>query len=166
MSPTRLMLIAGIILIVGGVLSLLAPYAASIAVTLIVGWSFLIGGIVNLAAAFGNDGHRGSHVLFGLLGLLLGLSFLLDPLGGVVSLTILVGIVFLVSGGFRLALAWARREMSGFWILLLSGALSVLLGGLILSNLGGAAQSILGIIVGIELLSAGIGLVALSRMGR
>jgi uncharacterized membrane protein HdeD (DUF308 family) len=51
MSPSRSMMTAGIVLIVGGVLALLAPYAVSIAITLIVGVSFLLGGLLNAWAA-------------------------------------------------------------------------------------------------------------------
>ncbi|MBF9031229.1 hypothetical protein HKCCE3408_12575 [Rhodobacterales bacterium HKCCE3408] len=166
MTPTRFMLISGIVLIVGGILALIAPFAAGVAVTLVTGWAFLIGGALNLWSALIDQADRLWHILFGLLGILLGLSFLIDPLGGLISLTILVGVLFLISGAIRLGLAWAGRAQPAYWVLLISGALSVLLGALVLSNIGGAAGALLGIILGIELLSAGIGLVTLSRMGR
>lgn len=155
---------AGIVLILGGVLALLAPLAVSIAITLIVGLTFLLGGLFNAWAVVQDAEDKLAHGLFALLGLFLGVSFLVDPLGGVISLTVLVGILFLVSGAVRLWLAWSRRDHPAFWMLLLSGALSVLLGGFILGDILGAT-GILGILLGIELLFAGFGLVVLSRMG-
>jgi uncharacterized membrane protein HdeD (DUF308 family) len=165
MSPSKSMMTAGIVLIAGGILALLAPFAVSIAITLIVGVSFLLGGLLNgWAALYFSDG-RFANAIFALLGLVLGISFLANPLGGLISLTVLVGLLFLVSGVVRLLLAWAGRDHPSFWLLLVSGAVSVLLGGLILSDVGGAT-AFLGILLGIELLFAGIGLVTLSRMTR
>lgn len=165
MSPQRSMLIAGIVLIVGGILALLAPFAVSIAITVIVGISFLVGGLFNAWAALSFSEGRFANGVFAVLGLFLGISFLVNPLGGLISLTVLVGLLFLLSGLVRLWLAWARRDEPAFWLLLVSGAVSVLLGGIILSDVGGAT-AFLGILLGIELLFAGIGLVTLSRMSR
>jgi uncharacterized membrane protein HdeD (DUF308 family) len=159
------MMIAGIVLILGGVFALLAPLAVSIAITLIVGVSFLVGGLVNAWAALQDTEDRIAHGIFAVLGLILGISFIANPLGGVISLTVLAGLLFLVSGATRLWLAWQRRDKSAFWMLLVSGALSVLLGAIIFADVAGAT-GILGILLGVELVFAGIGLVALARMSR
>lgn len=156
---------AGLVLILGGVLALLAPFAVSIAITVLVGLAFLIGGLLNAWAVFQDADDRMAHGVFAALGIFLGVSFLAHPLSGLVSLTVLVGLVFLISGAVRLGLAWQRRAHSGYWLLLLSGALSVLLGGMIFADVMGAT-GILGILLGFELLLAGFGLVALARMGR
>lgn len=165
MSPEGKMMIAGVVLILGGVAALLAPLAVSVAITLIVGVSFLVGGLVNAWAALVDARDRLAHGIFALLGLLLGISFIANPLGGLVSLTVLAGVLFLVSGATRLWLAWQRRDHPAFWMLLVSGALSVLLGAIIFADVGGAT-GILGILLGVELVFAGIGLVTLSRMSR
>jgi len=49
-----------------------------------------------------------------------------------------------------------------FWPMLLSGALSVLLAGYILANFFDIAPQLLGILLGVELLFNGAGLVALA----
>jgi uncharacterized membrane protein HdeD (DUF308 family) len=165
MIDMQRMRIAGIVLMLGGALALLAPYWASIAVTLIVGWTFLFAGLINLWAALASSEDRVAHGVFAALGLLIGMGILVNPLAGLVSLTVLVGILFLLSGGVRLALAWMLRDRPGFWLVLISGALSVLLGGAIMANLGGAASSILGILLGLELIFAGFGLWMLARIG-
>jgi len=165
MNAQAKMQTAGIVMVIGGVLALLAPLAVSIAITVIVGLSFLLAGLFNAWAAFQDSFDRLAHGIFAVLGIFLGVSFLAHPLGGVISLTVLVGFVFLLSGAFRLSLAWQRRTHPAFWILLLSGALSVLLGGMIFADVMGAT-AILGILFGIELLFAGFGLIALARMER
>jgi len=53
-------LIEGIILIILGALAIFLTPFATIAVTIILGWIFLVSGIVGLITTFGRDGHRGS----------------------------------------------------------------------------------------------------------
>ncbi len=110
--------------------------------------------------------HRLWTGFVGLLGLLAGLSLLTDPLAGVVSLTLLVGIVLLMTGAVRLGMAWRLRQTPLFWFLLLSGAASVLIGVLVAGNIAAAATSFLGLLLGIQLLADGIGLIALGLIGR
>jgi len=143
MTAQNKMMTAGIVLIIGGVLALLAPLAVSLAITVIVGITFLLGGLINAWAAVQDAADRLAHAIFAVLGIFLGVSFLANPLSGLVSLTVLVGLVFLLSGLVRLWLAWQRRDHSGFWLLLISGALSVLLGGLIFADVMGATGTLL-----------------------
>ncbi len=158
----------GLLLGLGGVLALANPFAASLAVEALVGWVFLIGGALQLYVAYKAVGMGGrlSAGLWGVLGLVTGISLLADPFGGLISLTLLLGIVFAISGIARLVLAWALRDTLFFWVLLLSGALSVLLGGMVMANLMEAATTLLGVILAIELISDGIGAIAYGLMLR
>ncbi len=83
-----------------------------------------------------------------------------------VSLTLVVAVMFLVTGATRLWLAWRMRETRLFWLLALTGALSVLLGGIILAGFPATAATILGLLLAIELLSSGASLIALGLMRR
>jgi len=66
----------------------------------------------------------------------------------------------------RLGMAWRLRETSLFWFLLLSGAASVLIGFLVVTDIGAAATSLLGLLLGLQLLADGIGLIALGLIAR
>ncbi|MAX72118.1 MAG: hypothetical protein CMH66_00325 [Nioella sp.] len=156
-------IVIGLLLIAGGGLALANPFAASLAVELLVGWIFLIAGVVQLYAAFRSEGDFGLRLglgLWALLVLVIGVSLVADPLAGLVTLTFLLGIVFTVSGLLRLALAWGARNSRIYWVLLLSGALSVLIGIAVLANFQQAATALLGIVLAVELISNGIGAVA------
>ena len=48
----KLFLIEGVVLVVLGILAILIPMAASIAVTIILGWLFLVSGVVGLVTTF------------------------------------------------------------------------------------------------------------------
>lgn len=162
MKTTTTMMLAGLLLLIGGILAFANPFAASLTVELLVGWAFLIGGAVQLFAAFSQDRSTGNRIwfgLWGLLGLLVGISLIADPLSGLISLTVLLGAVFLISGIVRLYLAWGLKDTPAYLLLLLSGVLSVLIGAAVLMNVMEAAGKLLGILLGIELVSSGLSLI-------
>lgn len=150
----------GVVLIIGGVIALANPFEATIAATQIVGLVFLVGGFIQLLTVFKAepDGHRLVNGLTGVLFLLAGVSILVNPLVGALSLTIILGVLFITAGLLRLWLSFRYRETGLFWLLLLTGAASVLIGALIFTDFLAAASTVLGLLLGIELIADGIGL--------
>lgn len=157
-------LIVGILSIAFGIFVLANPVAASFAVTLVAGTLFIVSGAVQLWAGFGADdgGSRLLGIGLGVLMLLLGLSFVFQPLQGIISLATLATILIAANGILRLIAGWNMRQTALFWPMLISGALSVLLAGYIVANFFEIAPSLLGILLGIELLFNGAGLMALA----
>ncbi|NRB36543.1 MAG: DUF308 domain-containing protein [Rhodobacteraceae bacterium] len=170
----------GVLTIALGVFALGNAVAASIAVTVFTGICFLLGGGLQLVMGFSIESVGGKilSILLGLLMIALGWSFLAHPLQGVLSLTFLI-VILLASGGvLRLIYAWRMRDSGFFWSMLISGAVSILLAMFILStfNLSGVEAgdegltaeafkpvlSVLGLILGIELIFNGIGMVVIS----
>jgi uncharacterized membrane protein HdeD (DUF308 family) len=94
--------------------------------------------------------------------LFLGLSLTLHPLDGMISLATLVTILFAASGITRLISAFQMQKTSFFWPMLISGAFSVILAGYIVANFFEIAPSLLGLLLGIELLLNGMGLIILA----
>jgi uncharacterized membrane protein HdeD (DUF308 family) len=168
MKHWYLLLAAGAIAIVGGIAALLNPMAATLTATVLAGWMFVIVGVVLLATLFSEMGwgRRLWTILLGALAVWLGLNILGNPLEGAVALTLVVGLSFLAEGLVKLILAWGTRGTPWFWMVLLSGAVSVLLGGMILSNFPQSAATILGILLAVDLISTGISMVALSLHAR
>jgi membrane protein HdeD len=168
MKHWYLLLAAGAIAIVGGVAALLNPLAATLTATVLAGWMFVIVGVVLLATLFSEMGwgRRLWTILLGALAVWLGLNILGNPLEGAMTLTLIVGISFLAEGVVKLILAWGTRGTPYFWMVLLSGAISVLLGGMILANFPQSAATILGILLAVDLISTGISMVALSLHAR
>jgi membrane protein HdeD len=159
-----LLLIAGLIAVAGGVLALFNPLAATITATTIVAWLFLLMGALQIIAAFRDTsaGSRAWTALLGVLALVIGGWILSNPVAGTLALTWTIGLLFLIEGGVKLALAFAGRGTSYFWIVLLSGAVSVLLGGMILASFPQSALTIPGILLAIDLISTGVSIVALA----
>ncbi|KGB82513.1 MAG: hypothetical protein CL814_07965 [Confluentimicrobium sp.] len=161
-------LLFGILLIAGGILALANPFAATLAVDILVGVLFVLSGVVQLLVAFRSDAGDGRvwTGLVGLLALLLGISLLFNPVTGAISLTLVLGILLLAMGIFRLFLAWMMRDTPVFWLLLLSGAVTFLIGVLIFSDVQAAGTQLLGILLGIDLIADGLGFVAFGLIAR
>jgi uncharacterized membrane protein HdeD (DUF308 family) len=142
--------------------------AASMAVATITGVLLLIAGGFQFIGGFSVEGlvSKIFALAMGALMLVLGASFVFNPLEGVVSLTLLVLILLAVSGIVRMAFAWQMRETPFFWAMLISGALSVFLAGYILVNFATVGPSVLGILLGIEMVFNGAGLIVMALFVR
>lgn len=157
-------LILGALSVAFGAFVLANPIAASIAVTTLAGLLFLVAGAFQTFVGFDEEGFGAKFLGIGLgiVMLLLGVSLVFNPLRGVISLALLVTILFAASGATRLVLSFRMRQTRFFWPMLVSGAVSVLLAGYIAANFFEVAPSILGILLGVELVFNGAGLIVLA----
>jgi len=155
-------MIEAVALLLLGIVALVAPLMAGLAVTFLIAWVLVISGVVGLVAALAGHlhFHRGWSLASAMIALIAGLLLLFFPLIGVITAAIIVGAYLAVDGVSLIALALTRRKrsFSGWPWLLAVGALDLVLALFILS-LGAAGSSILiGVIVGIDLILAGLAL--------
>lgn len=150
--------VLGAISLIGGILALANPFAATFAAVLLAGWTFLLFGILQIVQSFSVRGWPGFlwALLLGVLTAVVGLSLLTNPIAGALSLTMLVAVLFLVLGAVKIFYGFSLRPVSGWGLAVLSGVLSVVLGIMILADYPWAAAAVLGILLAIELLSNGI----------
>lgn len=107
-------------------------------------------------------GGRILSILLGIAILVFGVSLLGHPLKGVISLTYMAGIMMLLLGVLRILLAFSAQATGLRGVLILSGLVSLVLGGMIFANWPQAAAVVLGLFLAIELISNGISLIVLS----
>ncbi len=166
----RLLLIEGIILVVLGAAAILVPPLAGLAVTIFLGWLFLVGGIVGLVATISarNAPGFGWALLSAIVALLAGGVLLWNPLQGLLTLTYVLIAYFIVDGVLMIIFAIAhRRELSGRWEwLMLNGVIDLVLAAIILSGLPGSFAWALGLLVGIDLVFGGCSLIAIALAAR
>ena len=98
----------GIAMAALGFVAIVFPIISTIVATLLVGWVFLFGGALLLVGAFNihGTGPFFGALLIALLTLISGLFLIVNPIAGALSLTILLGVVFLIQGTFELVLAF------------------------------------------------------------
>jgi uncharacterized membrane protein HdeD (DUF308 family) len=78
-----------------------------------------------------------------------------------VTLTLLAGTLFLVSGVIRVVAAFQVDQNR--WIMIFSGAVSLVLGLMVVLNLFQASLVLLGVLIGVQALVDGITLLLLGR---
>jgi uncharacterized membrane protein HdeD (DUF308 family) len=163
-------LIEGILLAILGLAAMIVPPLASLAVTIFLGWMFLISGIAGLALTFWARGMPGFwwSLLSAVLAIGAGIILLAQPVQGTVTLTIVVGVYFLAEGVATVMYALAhRRELTDRWSwLLIAGIVDIVIAGIIISGLPGSALWAIGLLVGINLLFGGTTLIGMALAAR
>jgi uncharacterized membrane protein HdeD (DUF308 family) len=163
-------LIEGILLAVLGLAAMILPPLASLAVTIFLGWMFLISGVAGLALTFWARQMPGFwwSLISAALAVLAGLVLLARPVQGVLTLTIVVGAYFLAEGVTTIMYALEhRRELSERWSwLLFAGILDILIAAMIIAGLPGSAEWAIGLLVGINLLFGGASLIGMALAAR
>jgi len=98
-----LFLIEGIVLVLLGAAAIVVPVIATLAFTLLIGWLFLISGIVGLVTTFWMRNAPGFwwSLVSGIIGIAAGIVLIRWPISGTVSLTLLLIAFFIVEGGHR-----------------------------------------------------------------
>ncbi len=163
-------LIEGILLAILGLAAMIVPPLASLAVTIFLGWMFLISGIAGLALTFWARGMPGFwwSLLSAVLAIGAGIILLVQPVQGTLTLTIVVGVYFLAEGVATVMYALEhRRELTGRWSwLLVAGLMDIAIAGIIISGLPGSALWAIGLLVGINLLFGGATLIGMALAAR
>ena len=163
-------LFEGIVLVVLGLAAMIVPPLASLAVTIFLGWMFLISGIAGLFVTFWARQMPGFwwSLLSAALAVLAGGLLLAKPVQGILTLTIVVGAYFLAEGVATIMYALEhRRELSERWSwLLISGLMDILIALLIVVGLPGSAEWAIGLLVGINLVLGGASLVGMALSAR
>ena len=163
-------LFEGIVLAVLGLAAMIVPPLASLAVTIFIGWMFLISGVAGLFVTYWARQMPGFwwSLFSAALAVLAGGILLANPAQGVLTLTIVVGAYFLAEGVITIMYALEhRRELSARWSwLLVSGLMDLLIAFLIISGLPGTAEWAIGLLVGINLVLGGASLVGMALAAR
>src|SRR3954451_21697774 len=163
-------LIEGILLVILGLAAMIVPPLASLAVTILLGWMFLISGAAGLVLTFWARRMPGFwwSLVSAALAIVAGIVLLAQPVQGTLTLTIVVGAYFLAEGVATIMYALEhRKELTERWgWLLTSGIMDILIACFILAGLPGSALWALGILVGINLLFGGATLIAMALAAR
>jgi uncharacterized membrane protein HdeD (DUF308 family) len=165
MDVSSILLIRGIVGVAVGVIAFTWPGITIAALVMVFGAYAIVDGITNLFLGFSRKGPRGqtwAHVLQGIFGIAAGVLTFVWP--GITALVLVafIGAWAILTGVMEvIAAIRLRRVITGEWMLILSGAMSVLFGILVLAFPGAGAISI-SWILGIYAAAAGFLLIGLS----
>ena len=149
----------GVIYVLAGLIALSSVALATAATVLVVGIMMLIAGIAEVINAF-QVKTWGKFLLWmvhGVLYIVAGFIAFENPLLVAALLTLMLGMVLVVSGVLRIILAFNIKRGMPWAGVAFSGMITVLLGGVILAHWPVSGVYIIGMLLGIDLVFAGTG---------
>jgi uncharacterized membrane protein HdeD (DUF308 family) len=158
----------GVVAIFIGCIAILVPAVASVGTAIFIGWVLVAVGVFLTAAAFSAHslGTVAMRLFWALLTVVVGVWLIVEPHNGTLTLTVVLGIYFLVVGSLRLGAALAARGRPGAGLVGLSGIAGIVIGILILAKLPSSADWAIGLLVGIDLIFAGWSLTSIALVGK
>ena len=161
------MLVEGIILVILGWLALFLPYfAPTVALNTIIGWLFVVAGLVGLVTTA--SGRHGPGFWWSLLSAVLAIavgSILMEwPTANSIPITYVLTVFFVIEGIATIMYALDhRRQLSGRWEwMVASGCVDLALAALVVLGLPTTAPLAVGILVGVNMVFGGSAMVAMA----
>jgi len=158
----------GILTVIFGVVAIGSPLITGVAVAVFVGFLLLASGVARIVHALKSKqwgtGFWGTVV--GVLGVAAGLLMIFRPLVGLVTMTMLIAIYFLVDGISEIIAAFKIKPDQGWGWVLFNGIIAVLLGFMIWRQWPVSGAWAIGILVGIHILITGWSMIILGTGAR
>jgi len=160
----NLFLILGILMFVFGILLMIFPFIGTFAINFLLGITFFVTGIVSIITGSVSRSWKGSTyvILNGVLMLIFGAVLLFFPLAGIITLTLLMSVLLIIQGLFEIGKSSHLNHKSWRRIILTDGIFSLILGILVLLGWPSDSEWVIGLMVGISLVLAGITSIAFS----
>jgi uncharacterized membrane protein HdeD (DUF308 family) len=157
-----------VVFIILGIVAIVEPGVAGLAVTILVGWLLIVGGAAHLIAAFsgGGAGRVIWQVIVGIIYIIGGFYFLTHPLLGLGTLTLFLAGIILAGAVMEIIAYFRMRSEGGSGWLLVNGLIALLLGGLIWVHWPSSSVWAIGTLVGVNLLMTGFSRLMLGMAAR
>jgi uncharacterized membrane protein HdeD (DUF308 family) len=164
----KTLMAVGILAILVGCVAILVPAVAAVGTAIFIGWILLIAGAFLVAAAFSahSVGTVVWRLLWAALTVIVGVWLIVEPHNGTLTLTLVLGIYFLLMGLTRVTVAFLGRGQPNAGLVGLSGVCGILIGVLVLAKFPSSADWAIGLLVGIDLIFAGWTLTSVALVGR
>jgi uncharacterized membrane protein HdeD (DUF308 family) len=149
--------VVGALIVGAGIFCLFAPLIAGVAVAYLLGAALVAVGVLELVGAVTYKGGvlaRLGLAVLGLVAVAFGALVLAHPQEAVASLTVLIGLTLLISGGVRIVLAFGADEARLPFFL--AGLFSIVLGVLLLVEWPLEGEWAFGVLLGLDLIATGL----------
>lgn len=165
LSNRTLYITEGVVFMLLGIGAIALPGFFTLSVALLLGLLLVIGGAFQLFHALTERAASSSSwwwgMLMSVLNIFVGLLFLIHPLVGVFTLTLLLMSYFILSGFYQIIWSFQIRHESGWWLMTLNGLIALLLAWIIFYQLPESAIWAIGLLLGINMLIGGMALLTI-----
>jgi uncharacterized membrane protein HdeD (DUF308 family) len=146
----------GIALVIIGMIAIGSAVVMTIVSVMFLGWLLIIGGVFEVIHGFTRRPWSGFFInlLAGALYAVAGILMVANPALAAVTLTLLIAMMLIVAGVFRLFIAFSTPLHHRGW-LILNGAISILLGAMIWSSWPLSGLWVIGLFIGIDMIFDG-----------
>lgn len=150
-------LVEGVLLVVAGVLAIIYPVISSAAVIVLLGWLLIASGVLQGLSLIGarQVPHFWLQLISVILAILIGFLFLRDPTQGLMTLALLLIIFFMMEGISKVVFALTIRPFPNWGWVLASGLVGILLALILWASLPVTAVWLIGVLLGVNLISIG-----------
>lgn len=162
------LVLLGAALIVAGLAAILVPAVSEIPAGRLLGIVLALSGLLQIMQSAKMLHQLGFvwHMLLGVLATVGGALIYMDPFAGVVALTLLIAIIFVLHGVTQIAFALRLRGRAGWQWFLVSGCIALVVGGLLVAKLPYSHSFTPATVAGVSLLFAGCAYVAIALASR
>lgn len=157
-----------VLMILAGVLAIVMPPMAGIAVLVVVAWLLMFSGAAHLVFAWHTRTAGGLvwELLLGVLYIFVGVYALLHPVAGLASFTLVLAVYLFAEGVLEFVLSFRLRPMPGSNWLMFDGIITLILAILIWRSWPSSTEWVIGTLVGISMLFSGAARLSLSLAAR
>jgi uncharacterized membrane protein HdeD (DUF308 family) len=157
-------LLQGVLMVVAGILALVYPLVASVAMVFLLGWILIISGVLQGIGLIGarDVPHYWLSLISAVLAIVIGLLLLRQPDSGLLLMTVLLIVYFMVEGISKVIFALTIRPFPNWGWVLASGIVGIVLAVYLWANMPVSSEWVLGVLLGILLISEGVALAYLA----
>jgi uncharacterized membrane protein HdeD (DUF308 family) len=162
-AAARTIFILGIVLVILGILSILAPLASGLAVQALIGVLMIAAGITWVTFSFHAHSWGSGlwEALVGVAAVVTGVLMLGHPLINLAILTLVLAAYFIATGILKIVFAFHLKPLKSWGWVLFNGIVAILLGVLITYQWPFSGLWAIGTLFGVDLLFGGFSLIAL-----
>jgi uncharacterized membrane protein HdeD (DUF308 family) len=162
------LLALGIFFVILGTVGLGMSVALTVVSVIFFGVLLVIGGAAQFFEAFRHTGWKGTlwHILIALVYLAAGAVAIRNPFGASIALTLLLAVALVAAGVFRIFIAFQLKPATGWWLPLLAGIASLVLGAMIYAEWPVSGVWVIGLLVAIEMIMHGWSCIVIAMAAR
>lgn len=149
----------GALFVITGALALVTVLPATLVSTVWIGAMLFVFGIGETIAAFQFKewGRFFLWLVMGLVYIAAGVMTFINPVLAAISFTLIIAVALIVGGLIRIWLAFQMKEQRFWGFVAFSGAISLILGFMIIAQWPASGLYVLGIFLGVDLMFSGFG---------
>ncbi len=158
--------IVGVIFLILGLVGIFFPVVMSFTAAYFVAWLFIFSGLTIGYHTYKTDKKDWLGWLKAFIYLLTGILVAMFPVPGVAALAIILAVYFFLDGFASFALASQMKGQKYWWLIMLNGVLSIVIGVIFLTTWPVGSLVLVGLFVGISLFFDGIVLLTMSSYAK